>query len=499
MKNLQIGDNDLIGNKFNGHDLHIYLNKIGIESNHLIANSPISNDKKTFQIGSDYAKGLRNKMIEADDYYNLVGGTHTLPYDIMYNKLFLKSDVVHMHLIQNQMFNFNLLPLMTSLKPTVWTLHDPSSLTGHCIHPFECKEWKEGCKDCPSLQIPFNIDVDTTALNWEMKRIAIQNSQITFIVSSKWMYNLVKQSPIFKHCDVHIVPFGIDQNIFKSAETELAKQKLGISPDSTTIMFRAGDNLFKGVDLLLETLPKLKSKNNKKITLIIVNSDKRFSGSLERKFNILKYGWINDDKKLAQLYQACDMFLMPSRAESFGMMAVEAMSVGKLIIAVKGTALSDTTKAPKIGVLCDRNPEALRIVIQNFIDNPDERRKRGELARQYALTEYNLEKYIKKIVEVYKIAIKNHKPSAHRDIVVAQLLKHKPYKKVKENLITQKVYLFGFIMIGKLSRNLYNDDSVTVLKFPFKKKVYPRKTKYYFLGIPILKIRTLSNVAGTKK
>ncbi len=54
MKNLQIGDNDLIGNKFNGHDLHIYLNKRGIESNHLIANPPQSRDGKTFQIGSDY-------------------------------------------------------------------------------------------------------------------------------------------------------------------------------------------------------------------------------------------------------------------------------------------------------------------------------------------------------------------------------------------------------------------------------------------------------------
>ena len=66
MKNLQIGENDLIGNKFNGHDLHLYLNEMGINSNHLIANKPQSKDAKTFQIGSSYSKELREKMIEAD-------------------------------------------------------------------------------------------------------------------------------------------------------------------------------------------------------------------------------------------------------------------------------------------------------------------------------------------------------------------------------------------------------------------------------------------------
>ena len=190
MKNLQIGDNDLVGNKFNGHDLHLYLNEIGIESNHLIANHPQSKDKKTFQIGSDYSRNIRSIMTDVDNYYNLIAGTHTLPFDIIYSKLFLESDIVHMHLIHNQMFNVNLLPLITSLKPTVWTIHDPFALTGHCVHPFDCTKWQSGCGDCPSLEIPFEIKKDSTAINWEMKRIAFQNSQMTFLSSPMSINNM---------------------------------------------------------------------------------------------------------------------------------------------------------------------------------------------------------------------------------------------------------------------------------------------------------------------
>jgi len=488
MKNLQIGDNDLTGNKFNGHDLHIYLNKIGIESNHLTSNPPQSKDKKTFQIGTEYSREIRDKMLGIDKYYNLIAGNNNTLFDIINNKLFLESDVVHMHLVHNNILNVNLLPLMTSLKPVVWTMHDPFAATGHCIHPFNCTKWKNGCGDCPDLKIPFKISKDSTALNWEMKRIAFQNSQLTLIVSSKWMQNIVKQSPLLKHFDTHLVPFGINHDLFKPAPIKLAKEKLNIKEESITLLFRMQKNDFKGADLLLEALPKLKSKH--KLTLISVG-EKGLLNHLKRQFKILEFGWVSDDKKLIELYQACDIFLMPSKVETFGMMAIEAMSCKKPVVVLKGTALPEVTAAPEIGVECERNAQSLQKEIQNLIDNSIEREHRAELGYKYALREYGSEAYVKKIVEVYKHAITNHKPSLYKDNVIKQLLKYQPIQIKKPDVFPVKMlYILGLIPIkiqslaNSLSINI-GSKSIRLLR----KKTTNNNVKYYFFGILILRIK----------
>ena len=61
-------------------------------------------DDKTFQIGSKYSQDLRKKIIEFDDNYGLNGFSHLLPFDIIYNNLFLEADVVHLHLVNNYIF-----------------------------------------------------------------------------------------------------------------------------------------------------------------------------------------------------------------------------------------------------------------------------------------------------------------------------------------------------------------------------------------------------------
>ncbi|MDR1236516.1 MAG: hypothetical protein LBJ96_05950, partial [Holosporaceae bacterium] len=144
--NTQIGDNDLIGNKFNGHDLHIYLREQNIYSDHLVLNKQ-SNDPHTYP----YPYPFSNK------------------FDILRNRSFLKSDILHLHLIHNNVIDISLLPIITKLKPTVWTVHDPWALSGHCIHHFDCEKWKTGCGDCPYPDKPFAINFDDTALQFELK------------------------------------------------------------------------------------------------------------------------------------------------------------------------------------------------------------------------------------------------------------------------------------------------------------------------------------------
>lgn len=373
---LQIGDNDLIGNKFNGHNLHLYLQKLGWNAYHLVKNKE-SDDDTTFIYNESNSKKYTEGLI-----------THPL---------FLKSDIIHLHLIHNTPFDINYLPIMSSLKPVVWTLHDAWALGAHCIHHYDCLKWQTHCHNCEYPNIHFAIERDFTALTFELKKRAVQQADIQCIVASSWMENKVRNSPIFRGKKIYRVPFGVDQRIFTPSPAESARTRLGIPQDDLVLFFRV-DRGFKGLEILEQALRSLQLR--KATTLITVGLP---AGSLENfgdKYTVHEYGWIKDDLLLATLYQACDLFLMPSEQEAFGMMAIEAMSCGKTVLTINGTALQGIVNAPHCGVSVEK--EKFSTELQKLIDNPNEIIKRGFLSLKFALEFYSHKTYVKSISNIYE-------------------------------------------------------------------------------------------------
>ena len=288
---------------------------------------------------------------------------------------------------------------MTKLKPTVITLHDPFFLSGHCIHHFNCEKWKTHCTDCEFLNIPFSITYDDTALKYFLKKILINNSFISPIVASDWMYNLLKQSPIWKSKNIYKLPFGINQNIFKPYNSSEAKKKLGIDDNSITLMLRSQDNPFKGIDIIRYTLNNLQS--NKKITLITVGQ-RGLLNTFREKYIIKEFEWVTDDFFLAQLYQASDILLMPSSQEAFGLMAAEAMSCGKMVLATKNTALEFTINHPHCGIAIQYDAESYTKELQRLLNNENEIKLRGNQCYEFALANYSYDIFFSGLINIYK-------------------------------------------------------------------------------------------------
>jgi len=440
---LQIGDNDLRGNKFNGCDLSKYLREKGVNSYHLVS-------KKLSKYNDTFILPLKTGESYTDS--------------IIKDKLFIDSDIVHLHLIHNTNFDINYLPVLTKLKPAVITLHDPFFFGGHCIYPINCDKWKTGCCDCPEKDSRFEINWDYSSYNFLNKKLAIQNSNISAIVASDYMENLVSQSSIWKDKKVYKLPFGINQEIFKPQDKLEIRKKLGIEPDSFVLMLRAIKNPYKGLNLIKEALSILKT--DKKITIITVNQ-KGLLKEFCRKFKIKDFGWVYDDKKLAKLYSACDLFLMPSSREAFGMMAIEAMSTGVPVLSIKGTSLESVTNAPECGVCVE--PFEFAAKLQELINNPDEVKSRGEKSYSFAREHYNKEIYVQKMIEIYKDVIKNHKENMDKESAktIRQLRKYCPehtnaiVHTEKKNILFSKeisgkreiIRFFGFKIKRKIKNN----------------------------------------------
>lgn len=402
INNLQISSYDLVGNKFNGHDLHHYLRQKGFDSKQVVL---FKESKDNSTIKYDFEKNDASKELLQKDF-------------------FLDADIVHLHLIHN-IFDINYLPMMCRLKPTVITLHDPFFLAGHCVHHFDCTKWKTHCSDCPYLNELFPLPNDYSSLNFELKKQAVKNSNISAIVASKWMEKKVQQSPIWESKKIYTLPFGINQEIFKPGETSLIRKKLGLPEDCRILFFRSDPGPFKGLDIIKKTLLELGNSNN---VILMTVGQKGLLKNLRNKYRIIEYGWINNDVLLANIYQASDIILMPSLQETFGMMAIEAMSCGKMVLALntEGSALPETINSPACGLAI--NKEDFTKELQRLLNNPFEVVDRGLKSLDYARNHYSKEKYIHDLLVIYKEIMATHQIDDSSILVLEQLKKYSPDK-----------------------------------------------------------------------
>ncbi len=399
IKNIQISSYDLVGNKFNGHDLHFYLRQKGIDSKQIVL---FKESKDPSTIRFDFNKTNSTK-------------------EFLQNEYFLESDIVHLHLIHN-IFDLNYLPMLCRLKPTVITLHDPFFLAAHCVHHFDCNKWKTHCYDCPYINELFPLPYDYSALNFGLRLFSIQNSNITAIVASKWLEKKVRQSPIWKGKKVYYLPFGINQQIFQPQNSTVMRKKLRLPLDSKILFFRAESDSFKGLDIIEKALSSLDKKEN---IVILTVGKKGLLREFEKQYKVFEYGWVHNDSQLAQLYQACDIFLMPSRQETFGMMAIEAMSCGKMVLAIKGkgTALPETINSNECGLAVDE--ENYSSELQRLLNNQNEILQRGEKSLIFAKSQYSKEKYIDGLLEIYKEVVAKFIKDDSSVLIVDQLKKHR--------------------------------------------------------------------------
>lgn len=278
-------------------------------------------------------------------------------------------------------------------------------MTGRCVQTYGCDKWMEGCKHCEFLNTIFEFTQDNCHELWKIKS-KIADTDIDIIVHSKFMYDMVKQSPYMKDLRVHLVPLGVDISKFSfKMSKEEAKRKLNIFENDTVIMFRES-NALKGTQYAVKALKKLKNKEN--ITILTCDG-KGFLKEIENQFNIIEMGMV-DEEKMLECYNAADIFLMPSPGETFGMMAVEAMAAGLLTIVFDNTALPDTTGSPNIGVLAKNlDSDDLCSKLEYYIRNPKERIERVKKARKYVEKKYNYDAYIEKIKSIYKKAYEMQK------------------------------------------------------------------------------------------
>ncbi|MBU2621998.1 MAG: glycosyltransferase [Proteobacteria bacterium] len=400
MKILYVSSHDLVGQQFNGYLLLNAMRKMDIDARMYVHHFQVNKPDVIYHMNNPIAFFLNRVLSRLGKLLSLHAILPIHSVDIMKNSFYKEADIVHLQLIHaTPFFSLLSLPRMGRQKKLVLTLHDPWMLTGHCIHPIECERWKHGCGACPDLKRPFSIKNDTTALIWKIKQMVMQRTNVHLVVASSWMEQMAVKSQILSHLPHSIIPFGLDTQVFKPLDKKACKQAFGIPEDSFVVAFRSVPfSPFKGVEYIEKALLNLSSK---KPIYIITLDAVGLVPNLDKKFKIIELGWVNE-RFMALALSAADLFLMPSIAEAFGMMAVESMACGTPVIVFEGTALPGVIQAPRGGIAVpSKNWEALKEAIETLIENTE---LYGNLVRnglEIVNEEYTIEKYVARHLDLY--------------------------------------------------------------------------------------------------
>lgn len=398
IKVLEVNNIDLIGNRFNGYDMIEEIQDETFEIKQAVVTKQ-SDNKNVINILNHSSQYECYNKFESFEENNSIKNVFSITTPaLMSLKEYKEADIIHFHMFHNTKLSLYSIRKIAEEKKVILSLHDPWFVTGRCVHFYDCDKWKKGCHNCPSLNNLFSFKEDNCSSMWNLKKQILNCSNINLVVATKWSEELVKSSPITnKQKYVYNIPFGIDYKKFRQVSNKEAREHYNIPKDHIVLFLRA-QNEFKGTPYVLDALKKLKTKE--KITVLTCDN-KNLLDEVKDKYNVIDLGSIKD-KEMINAMNACDIFLMPSIGESFGLMAIEAMACSKPVVVFDNSALPTVTDAPNCGYLVkNRDSYDLMKAIKILVENKNERLKRGKLGYEKVLKEYTNEEYNKKIKKMY--------------------------------------------------------------------------------------------------
>lgn len=119
--------------------------------------------------------------------------------------------------------------------------------------------------------------------------------------------------------------------------------------------------------------------------------------------NIHYYGFLQGERLLNTLRQA-DIFIFPSKGETFGLAICEAMAMGKVVVASDIPSFNNFINSGQNGFICKNQNDYVNAILQLF-DNEEDKNRIGKNAREFMIENYNFEKTFQETINFYKSCI----------------------------------------------------------------------------------------------
>ncbi len=215
-------------------------------------------------------------------------------------------------------------------KPLFWCLSDMAPMTGGCHYSRGCDKYEDDCSNC-HMVLPSFTEYPAMVVN---RRVNLWDN-VNVVSPSNWLAACSKNSRVFRDKNISVIPTGVELEVFVPSERSAVRKELGLPLDKTIILFGADSAVDdrKGYNLLLESLTKLSGLVDKKeiFHLLVVGHGSLIDTDLP--FSYTHLGNLNSRSKLAQVYSAADLTVLPYKEDNLPNVMLESISCGTPVVA----------------------------------------------------------------------------------------------------------------------------------------------------------------------
>ena len=312
------------------------------------------------------------------------------PVDIINNS---DADIIQINWVNNLL---SVKDISNIKKPIAWRFSDMWPICGaeHYVQSDD-KRWING-------YFRGNSNVKGWDLNMKMwkKKFLFWKKPINLILPSKWLNSCVNKSRITKNWPSVIIPTPIDISTFKIYDQNECRNYFDLKKKKILLY---GANLIneerKGYKIIESILQNYSSFLSKYQIVIFGRANKNL---LKEYKNIVILNYINNEKNLAKLYCAADIFLLPSLQDNLPQTGLEAQCCGLPVVTFNATGTSEIIIHKRTGYLAKPYYSESFIEGINWLSNAlDNQKISKKFIEKRAHVIYNPLKIAKKYKNLY--------------------------------------------------------------------------------------------------
>lgn len=239
-------------------------------------------------------------------------------------------DTIIIHNIHSHDVNLRVLFRYLKRNPSIrifWVFHDCWAFTGYCPHfsISKCDKWRSQCLHCENYR-EYSWIWDRSRYLFNKKKSLLDSLNLSIVTPSIWLKSVVKESFLNRY-PINVINNGIDLTIFKPTFSDF-RLKHCIGKDKKIVLGVAFDWSYKkGLDVFVELSRRLPFDTYQ---IVIVGTNAKIDSELPK--DIISIHKTMNVLELAEIYSCADVFVNPTREDTFPTVNMEALACATPVI-----------------------------------------------------------------------------------------------------------------------------------------------------------------------
>ncbi len=239
--------------------------------------------------------------------------------------------------------------------------------------------------------------IDVWALLNRVRRWGVRQAAVALANSSHTAQKLVEVQGVSPD-RIRLLPFGYRLD---DVEDRLSPPNHSF-PCLLTVTRLDATERYKGVDTVIRSLPQVVKKYPSLVyTVIGRGADRQRLEALACDLGVSDHihfqGFVPDDE-LKQAYDACDVFVLPSKKEGFGIVYLEAMACAKPVVAARAGGVPDVVIDGQTGILVEYGDVVgLSDALCSLLDDAALRARLGAAGRERVATHFSYRQFVDRL------------------------------------------------------------------------------------------------------